>query len=131
MEVVVEKLDELMDEAAVALEVNKRRAPLQMILLKVAEFCNLDLLHVHYAARFCGGHQQIRLARKECGNLQHIANFRCFRCVRGLVNIGENRQLQVRLNFPENPQAFLQAWSAKTLGRRAIGFVVGRLENKG
>ena len=56
-----------------------------------------------------GGDQQIRLARKERGNLQHVADFRRRADLRNVVHIGQNGQAGVLLDRRENAQALGQA----------------------
>ena len=41
------------------------------------------------------------------GNLQNVADFRGGRGLRGFVNVGENRQLQVVFDLGENSQVLL------------------------
>ena len=79
---------------------------------------------------FSRGHQQIRLPRKERGNLQNVGNFRGRSRVRDLMNIGQDRKRKTILDFLQNAQAFGESRPAVGLLGRAVRLVVRRLENE-
>src|SRR2546422_2774738 len=66
---------------------------------------------------------------KERGNLEHVGDFRGWRGLRGLVDVRQDRRLQVRFDLAENPQTLFQSRPAKRIYRRAIRLVVRSLEN--
>ena len=75
------------------------------------------------------GHQQIGLARQKRGNLQHVADFRGGSGLGALMNISEDRHVKLFFDFRQDAQAFRGSRAAKRFQRRAVGLVIGGLEN--
>jgi hypothetical protein len=71
------------------------------------------------------------LAGEERWNLQYVANFGGELSMGWLVNVGEDRELQIGFDFAENAQAFGKAGAAEGLHGGSVGLVVGSLENVG
>ena len=89
----------------------------------------LPLLHVHRPARSSDGHQEIRLAAEECGDLEDVGNLRGGRHLVRLVNVRENRQPGGAADLREGTEAPLEPGSARALEARAVRLVVGGFVN--
>ena len=77
-----------------------------------------------------GGHQQIGLAAKEGGNLQHVDGFGGDFAVGGLVYVGEHRQARIFRDAAEDARALREAGAAKALHAGAVGLVVAGFEDE-
>ena len=91
----------------------------------------LSLLYVHDAAGFGGGKEEIGLAREEGGDLEDVRDFGGGSGLRGVVDVGEDRKMQIGFDFAEDAQAFGQSRAAKGLYGGTIGFVVRGFEDVG
>src|SRR5262245_15652153 len=79
----------------------------------------------------CGrGGQQIGLSREERRNLQHVGNVSGGARLRRLVDVGEDRDVKLRLDAGEHAQPFLETRTAERAARRAIRLVVRGLEDE-
>ena len=90
----------------------------------------LSLFQVHHAARFSGSHKQVRLPRKKRGNLQDVGDFGHGRRLRRFMNVRQDRNPEALLDFFQDAQTFRKPRASIRLFRRAIGLVIGSLENK-
>ena len=88
----------------------------------------LGFFYVDDAPGFGGGDEQIGLASEESGNLQDVCNFGGGNGLRGIVNIGEDGEMQVGTDFAEDAQTLGKSRTAKGLHGRTVGFVVGGLK---
>ena len=91
----------------------------------------LALLYVHRPARFARGHQQVGLAAKERGNLQHVNSFGRNLAMPRLMHIGQHWQAGSFCQATQNAHPFLESRPAEALHAGAISFVVAGLENVG
>jgi len=91
----------------------------------------LGFLDVDDAAGLGGSEKKIRLAREKSGDLQDVAGFCGRGGLRGIVDVGEDRNLEIGFNFAEDAKAFDQARAAEGFYRRSIGLVVGGFEDVG
>ena len=89
----------------------------------------LSLLYVDDATGFGGGDEEIGLAREEGGDLQDVRNFGGGSGLGGVVDVGEDREMQIGFDFSEDAQAFGQSRAAKGFYRGTIGFVVRGFED--
>ncbi len=90
----------------------------------------LALLDVDHAAGAPGGDEQVGLARKKRRNLEDVADLGGRSDVRDLVNVGQDRQAGALLDVRQDAKALRQARAAVGRHRRAVGLVVGRLEDQ-
>ena len=91
----------------------------------------LRFLDVDDAAGFGGGDQKISLAREECWDLQDIRDLGGRSGLGGVVDVGEDRELQIGFDFSEDAQSFGQSRAAKGFYRGTIGLVVRGFEDVG
>ena len=90
----------------------------------------LAFFDVNRLARFRGGGEKIRLARKERRNLEQIDDFRDRRRLRRFVNIGRDWETGRFANFGEKFQAFVEAESAERADAGAVRFVERTFEDE-
>jgi len=89
----------------------------------------LCFLHVDDAAGFGGGDEEISLAREEGGDLQDVRDLGGGSGLGGVVDVGEDREMQIGFDFSEDAQSFIQSRAAKGSYRGTIGFVVRGFED--
>ena len=104
----------------------------------MAHVCGCDelpLFDIHRAPCFGSGDQQVSLAAKEGGNLQH-----CFHVAQGVAGfaallcrmyVGEDWQDIVFRDCAKDAAAFLHARAAKAMDAGAVCLVVARFEDVG
>src|SRR2546425_6760634 len=90
----------------------------------------LALLDVYRALGHSGGNDQVGLAAEECRNLQNIHNFGDFWNVLDLVNVSQNRHVNLIFHFFQNAQSCDKSWPAKTAHGSAICLVVRGFEDE-
>ena len=90
----------------------------------------LALLEIYHATGAARSDQQVGLPRKKCGHLQYVAYFRGCGGLRGLMDVGEQRNAETILDFSQDGQAGIQTRPAKRRDRRAIGLVVRSFEHE-
>ena len=90
----------------------------------------LPFFDVNRLARFRGGGEKIRLARKERRNLEQIDDFRDRRRLRRFVNIGRDRKPGFFANLGEEFEPFVEPESAKRLNAGAVRFVERTFEDE-
>ena len=91
----------------------------------------LSLLYVDDAAGFGGGYEEISLSRKEGGDLENVDDFGGGSGLGRVVNVGEDREMEIGFYFGEDAKAFGEAGTAESFYGGAIGFVVGGFEDVG
>jgi hypothetical protein len=89
----------------------------------------LPLLHIDGTTGFAGRDEQVGLATEEGGNLEDIAGLCDGGAVGGLVHVGEDGEVCLFRDAPQNTCAFDEAGTAEARDGGAIGFVVGGLED--
>src|SRR6266540_3062298 len=87
----------------------------------------LSLLDVDRLSRPRGRGQKVGLPGEERRNLQNVEEPRGGLGLRGLMNVGEERQTRFLSDFRQNVEAFLQTRSAEGVLGGAVGLVEGRL----
>jgi len=70
------------------------------------------------------------LTREESRDLEHIHHFGGVGCFLYVVDISEHGHADFSFHFGEYFHSFFEAWTAERLERRAVGFIVGGLEDE-
>ena len=91
----------------------------------------LAFFHVHHAAGFRGGLEEIRLAAEEGGDLEEINVLGGDVSLLGGVDIGSDGAFQLLGNFAEDAAALFDARAPEGADRGAVRFVKGGFENEG
>ena len=73
---------------------------------------------------------EIGLAREECGGLKHVDDLGDRRDLRDVVNVGQNRNVELGADLFQDAETFVHAGSAIALVAAAIGLVEARLEDE-
>ena len=73
--------------------------------------------------------EQVRLPREERRNLQDVGDLGDRRRVRGLVDVGQDRDAGALAHAREDAQALVEARAAERSSRRPVGLVVRGLED--
>ena len=89
----------------------------------------LPLLDVHRPPSRACGDQQIRLARQERRDLQHVGDLRGRCTLIGQMHVGEHGQPRRGAHAIERGESLVQPGTAKRPGVRAVGLVEARLED--
>src|ERR1043165_407166 len=89
----------------------------------------LPLLDVDGAARLAGGDNQVRLTAEEGRDLQNVRDARGLFDLRNVVNVGGHGQARLLFDCAQRFESFADAWAAVGGVRRAVGLVVGSLED--
>ncbi|MNT24078.1 hypothetical protein D3C72_1595320 [compost metagenome] len=129
------------DHQVVIAEAGAAVAQDQLIVARFLEFFDdighlpraeeLRLLDVDDFACFCQGHDEVRLAREEGGQLQHVDHFGHLLRLPWLMHVGNHGHAERRLDVLEDAHAFFQARAAIGMDRRAVGLVEAGLEHIG
>ena len=91
----------------------------------------LPLLDVDRLARARSGHEEVRLAAEEGGDLEEVDHLRDGRALLGEVDIGHHRHADLGLDFREPLEALVHPRPAATADARAVRLVEARLEDEG
>ena len=89
----------------------------------------LALLDVDRTAGRGRGDEQVGLPREKRGNLQDVRDFGGGCGLRGLVNVGQDRQPGPLAHLGKDGKSFCQSRSAEGRDRRAVGLVERGLED--
>src|SRR5690606_29223988 len=90
----------------------------------------LTFLEIDGLARARHGLDEVRLATEKGRGLQHVDRLRDRRDVLALVHVGEHRQTGRVAHLGEDREALVASEAAERVTRRAVGLVVGRLEDQ-
>src|ERR1043165_6286 len=89
----------------------------------------LSLLDVDGAARLAGGDYEVGLTAEEGRDLQNVRDARGLFDLRNVVNVCEHGQARLLFDRAQSFESFAHAWAAVGGVRRAVGLVVGSLED--
>lgn len=90
----------------------------------------LTFFDIHRPAGGTGCGDEIGLAAQEGRNLEHIEKLACDFDFAGGMDVGCHRHSQIGTDFCEQLASVMDPQTSEGMGRRAIGFVVGSLENE-
>ncbi len=82
------------------------------------------------AAGLRRGGDHVRLSAEEGRDLEDVEDLGGRRGLRGLVNVGEERQAGLALHFIEDPQPLVEAGAAEGCDRGAVRLVEGGFEDE-
>ena len=90
----------------------------------------LALLDVDRGTGLACGQEEVGLARQEGGDLEHVDRLGGRGAVGGGVDVGQHRAADAGADLREDAQALVHAEPARRRDRRAVGLVVGALEDQ-
>src|SRR5258708_5653335 len=90
----------------------------------------LPLLHINSFAGSCRRDYQVSLPREKRRYLQHICHFSDNRDLRNFVHVSKYGYAYLFLYSPKHIETSFHSQSSKTLDRRTVGLIEGRLVNE-